>query len=157
MYLCGDVTKFKVQNPSWEARIPQLINKFPASYWNQNFTTVPTEASHLCVSDARLIQAIPFDLSSLRSILIIFFSVSLDLSNGLFLSVLPINVAGNETTFFNKIHVVLSPRLTVGLIQFPPSNSELNYHRLLLPVTACFQIFVICVLSSWDHLPQLYK
>jgi len=38
---------------------PQLVEKFPAYYWNWRFTTVFTRACHLFLFWARLIQSMP--------------------------------------------------------------------------------------------------
>jgi hypothetical protein len=74
----------------------------PVFYCNQKFTTVLTEAR-------------PFDPSSLRSILIIFSSLSKNLPNALFLSVfLTINIAYIVYCILASCYI----RLTLNICSF---------------------------------------
>ena len=56
------------QTPSWEAKIPKLLKKFPAFYGTRRFITAFIRARHLSLSWARLIQSVPAHPTSRRSI-----------------------------------------------------------------------------------------
>jgi len=70
----------------------QLVKKFPIFYETRRFITAFTSARHLSLSWASSIQSIPPHPTSWRSILILYFHLSLGLQSGLFLSGFPTKI-----------------------------------------------------------------
>jgi hypothetical protein len=77
------------QSPSWEAKSPELLKKFPAFHGTRRFITAFTKARHLSLSWARLIQSMSPHRTSRRSILILSSHLRLGLPSGLLPSGFP--------------------------------------------------------------------